>query len=441
MVAVFASSVGSAVGAMAVPAGPAAAGASRDPMLERALDAWAKPLVDAGLLSGNLLVARDGRVLAERSYGFADRELGVRVTPDTRFCIASITKPMTATVATQLIEEGKLGLGDSLGKWIPGFPEGRAITIGMLLRHRSGIPHRVTTRADETRPMTPADVAERAKHAKLLFPPDSSSAYSSAGFTVLARVLEIAAGEPFADLLRRRIFEPFGMTRTIDVGATPLLDGRARGYVPGVAGIENAPPEDFSYLAGAGSVWSTARDLHKLLRAVSRGALGEGPRQSWVRRGKLAWNGSTGGFRAYADYDSASGLEVVFTGNVHSGANDLFRRAIPLLVAGETPERPVLPAPEKIALDRTTLESAQAVYQLGNGQRLAVRARDGSLYANEWALVPIAHDTYFSPRDFGEVKVVRDSAGRATRLDWKVGADTYPAPRVGELADEPDPDS
>ena len=54
---------------------------------------------------------------------------------------------------------------------------------------------------------------------------------------------------------------------------------------------------------------------------------------------------------------------------------------------------------------------------------------------DEELIVPIGPDTYFSPRDFGEVKVVRDDAGRATRLDWKVGADTWPAPRVAELAE------
>ncbi len=418
-----------------------AAEARADATLEQALDAWAQPLVAGGHLAGNLIVARRGQVLAERSYGLADRELDVKVTPDTRFCIASITKPMTVTIAGELIQEGKLAMSDKLDKWIPGFPKGDSITVEMLLRHRAGIPHRVTTRAQETRPMTPAEVAEQAKSATLLFSPGSQSSYSSGGFTVLARVLELASGQSFAQLLQERIFDKCGMTHSADIGAGPILAGRAPAYVPGVAGIQNAPLEDLSYLAGAGSVWSTSRDLHQFLRAVVSGKLGEGPRLSWVRRGKLDWNGSTNGYRAYADYDSASGLEVVWTGNVHSGANDLFRRAIPKLVAGETVERPTLPAPARVAQDERVLRSAEAVYQLGNGVRLSVRARDGSLYANEWALVPIAPDTYFSPRDFGEVKVVRDDAGKATRLDWKVGSDVWAAPRVGELKDEPAPES
>lgn len=288
--------------------------------------------------------------------------------------------------------------------------------------------------------MTAAEVAEAAKRAELLFAPNSQSSYSSGGFSVLARVLELASGKPFAALLEERIFRPCGMTHSADVGAGPILEGRAPAYVPGVSGIQNAPLEDLSYLVGAGSVWSTSRDLHRFLRAVVTGKLGEGPRLSWVRRGKLDWNGSTNGYRAYADYDSASGLEVVWTGNVHSGANDLFRRAIPRLAKGEPVEPAVVPEPARVAQDPKLLASSEAVYRLGNGIRLAVRARDGALYANEWALIPIAPDTYFSPRDFGEVKVVRDDSGRATRLDWKVGTDMWPAPRVGEIGDEPPPE-
>src|SRR5262245_46621200 len=61
-----------------------------DPKLGKALDAWAKPLVDSGHLSGQLLVVRNGKVILERSYGYANRELKVPMTPETRMCIASI---------------------------------------------------------------------------------------------------------------------------------------------------------------------------------------------------------------------------------------------------------------------------------------------------------------------------------------------------------------
>src|SRR5262245_36048243 len=70
-----------------------------DSKLGRAIDAWAKPLVENGHLSGQLLVARGGKVIVERSFGYANRELKVPMTPETRLCVASITKPMTILLA------------------------------------------------------------------------------------------------------------------------------------------------------------------------------------------------------------------------------------------------------------------------------------------------------------------------------------------------------
>jgi D-alanyl-D-alanine carboxypeptidase len=143
-------------------------------------------------------VARDGRI-SGRNCGRPTRAEGAG-DPETRFNIASVTKPMTVTLAIQLMAERALGYNDTLAQWIPDFPRGNEITIAHLLRHRSGIPHRVTTVAEEVRPMTAADVVKAAKRVPLEFPPGSQMSYSSGGFSVLARVLELAGGKDYATL-------------------------------------------------------------------------------------------------------------------------------------------------------------------------------------------------------------------------------------------------
>lgn len=403
-----------------------------------ALDAYVRPLVESGHFAGQVLIARNGQVIVERSYGLANRELGVPVTPETRFCIASITKPITVILAIQLIEEGKLGYSDTLSKWIPDYPNGGRITIEHLLRHQAGIPHRVTDDSNESTPRTAADMVLLAARATPLYEPGTGSTYSSAGFSVLARVLELASGQEYRTLLKTRLLDSLGMKQTSDPTAAEILPGRAPSYVPGSQGIENAPPRDLSFLVGAGSVFSTARDLHTLMMAVVSGRMGEGPRQSFLRNGRLNWNGSTNGYRAYAEYDSASGVAVTFAGNVHSGANDLVRQAIQSLVRGEKPAPPVLPAAavnprrNRAKVAAATLKGFEGIYQLGNGTRLDVRAKDGMLAANEWMLVPTSDSTFFSPRDFAEVRPIPGTDGKIARLDWKLGADVWPAPRVGD---------
>jgi CubicO group peptidase (beta-lactamase class C family) len=417
---------------LTAPSVAAAASPPESTRLAREIDRWSRPLVASGALAGQLLVSRNGSVLLERAWGQADRELRVPVDGGTRFNVASVTKPMTVMIATQLVQEGRLALSDTVGRWLPGFPNGSAITVEHLLRHRAGIPHRVTTEEQESQPQDAASMVRFAAKATPLFPPGERFSYSSGGFSVLARVLELAGGKSYDSLVAERVFRMAGMTQSTNAGARTLVPGRASSYVPTPDGYRNAPLKDLSFLVGAGSVWSTARDLHRLMRAVVTGRMGEGARLSWVRSGRLEWNGSTNGFRAFVSHDSASGLEIVWCGNVHTGAPDLLRAAVDSVARGRAPAPPPAP-PARVAMSDSTLRGFEGVYQLANGTRLEVRARDGVLYANDWALVPVGGDRFHSLRDFGDVVARRDAAGRVERLDWGVTQGVMPAPRLGDL--------
>ena len=188
------------------------------PGLEQRVDRHLQPYVDAGHLSGTVLIARGDEVLYEKSFGLADREHAVANTPRTRFCVGSINKPMTIVILARLLEAEKLALTDELAKFLPEFPRADEITVGDLLRHSAGIPHRVTSPLDETRPQTPASMVALAAAEPLVFEPGAESVYSSAGFSVLARVLELAGGKPYAELLAEHVLRPAGMADTSDAG-------------------------------------------------------------------------------------------------------------------------------------------------------------------------------------------------------------------------------
>jgi CubicO group peptidase (beta-lactamase class C family) len=402
-----------------------------DARLARAIDAYVKPLLDRGHLSGQLLVARNGSIVVERCFGFANQELRVPVTAESRFCIASVTKPMTVLLTFRLIEQGKLRYRDSIARWLPDFPRADRITIEHLLRHRSGIRHEIVPDSLATRPRSAAEMVELAKQLPFDFDPGAKTSYSSGGFTVLARILELASGKDYQSLLDEHLFRPLGMSHSSHVDAIAMLPGRVAGYVPGPHGIENAPLADFSGLVGAGSVWSTARDLHLFVQGVVSGRLGETTRQSFVRGGKLDFGGRTGGFRAYATWDSATGLEVIFTSNVITGAPELLRDAVPRLAAGESLQPPALPALRETPLAEAQLRRYEGDFQLETGVRLTLRVRDGNLWANDWLMLPTADGGFFSPRDYGLIRGVEGAGGRIERLDWTQGERTYPAPRVG----------
>jgi hypothetical protein len=246
-------------------------------------------------------------------------------------------------------------------------------------------------------------------------------------------VLELASGQSYPELLRTRIFERAGMTQTVHADATMLLDGRASSYVPTLEGVRNAPLKDNSFLAGAGSLYSTPRDLHRLIRALVAGRLGEPSRVAALRGGRIRWNGSTNGFRAFADYDSATDVTVVFAGNLHTGAPDLVHSAVADIVAGKDPGVARVPSPSPASVPLATLRSYEGIYLMENGTRLSVRASKTGLDANAWPLVATSDSTFFCLRDYGRVSIVLGADRRAVALDWDVLGRPQRIPRVGDL--------
>jgi len=404
--------------------------------IARRIDAYVAPYDAIGHVSGNLLVALGDEIVLERSYGMANAEHGVSNRPETRFNVASISKPMTVVVLIRHAEARKLSLEDNLSKYLPDFPNGDAITIGHLARHRAGIPHRVTEEHEETLPRTAAEMVEFAKRKPLLFAPGARHLYSSGGFSVLARVLEIAGGETYGELLRRHVCEPIGLARTSHCDSREIVPDRAAPYLFAADGtLANAPLQDLSFLVGAGSVSSTARDLFALLSAVRAGRLGEGVKQSNVDENGIDWNGSTNGFRAFADWHAMTNVSVVFTGNLVTGALDRFRRDLPRVAAGEDVPAAAPPKLAPVPAEPAALERCEGVYEMREGTRLTVRAEGGGLRVNSWMLIPIGERTFFSPQDYATVEAVfaKDGDPRPGRLDWKMESATMACPRVGDL--------
>src|SRR4030095_337865 len=150
------------------------------------IDKFITPFADAQQFSGVVLASENGKVIYEKAFGIANADYKIPNQINTRIGIASITKQMTSVVLTRLIEANKIAAADKLNKYIPDFPNGDKITIEMLARHRSGIPHRVMPPELESVAYTAAEFVEKVKLAKLAFEPGSNRLYRSAGYAVLA---------------------------------------------------------------------------------------------------------------------------------------------------------------------------------------------------------------------------------------------------------------
>jgi CubicO group peptidase (beta-lactamase class C family) len=218
-------------------------------VLDAELDALVQEKNKAGLYDGVVLVARDGQVILSQGYGFADREMKIPNTPQTKFRIASITKQFTAMAILLLQEQGKLNVDDSICNYITNCPEiFKSVTIRHLLSQSAGIPN-------TTAYSVPGE-SMVSKFATLFFPPGEQFKYQDLTYELAGRIIETVSGQSYASFLKQNIFDPLGMSNSgvDDRKQTDL----AKGYSDAEGDIALQP----IYTFAAGSVYSTVEDMY-----------------------------------------------------------------------------------------------------------------------------------------------------------------------------------
>src|SRR5579872_3915940 len=226
------------------------------------IDAYLKHLNQTGVLTGSVLVARNG-MLFEKGYGLADKDMSIANTPQTRFRIGSITKQFTAMGILILQERGKLHVSDHLCLYITNCPQDwQPITLAYLLTHSSGIPDYTNFPdfvATWTQPTTPEALIARFKNMPLEFMPGSRFRYSNSGYILLGYIIERVSGESYASFLQDNIFRPLKMNNSGYDVTYPALPQHATGYY---SDYSKPDPYDPSVLYAAGALYSTVEDLY-----------------------------------------------------------------------------------------------------------------------------------------------------------------------------------
>ncbi len=182
--------------------------------------------VDNNSPSIAIAVARHGKILWERGFGWADRENRVPATEHTAYSLASISKPVTATGLMTLVQAGRIDLdhpindylGDAkLRAWIG---DAREATVRRVANHTSGLPlHFQFFYADQ--PYQPPSMDETLLHyGNLVTAPGEQYQYSNLGFGVIDYVIARVSGQEYADFMRQEVFVKLGLTHTsIGIGS------------------------------------------------------------------------------------------------------------------------------------------------------------------------------------------------------------------------------
>ena len=382
------------------------------------IDEFIRPFATSNQFSGVVLASDNGKVIYEKAFGLANADYKIPNQLNTRIGIASITKQMTSVILARLIESNRIAPADKLNKYIPDFPNGDKITIEMLAGHRSGIPHRVMPPEAESLAYTSAEFIEKVKQAKLAFEPGSSRLYSSAGYAVLARVLEIVSGKSYSELLKEHVFSPAGMTDSVDFDGEAVLERRALDYYLSPNGLLNVPLKNYSFLVGAGSVFGTARDVYRFAEAVLNGKYGEAVKTSLPGQTTFSGSGSTNGHRSYFDIARDKKYGYVILAN-SAGAFDLISQGLLEILQGKEVTVKSFTIPKIVANPNKNLAEFVGHYKRSDGGETDIVIRNGFLYSGDIKLYPTRVDCFFEYRFFGDVCFVRDEAAKIKEIKWK----------------------
>ncbi len=406
-------------------------------------NAFLAPYLSTGNFSGSILVARDGKVLFSKAYGFADLENRRPNKVDTSYYLASTSRIFTSAAILLLEQDGLLEVSDALADYLPDWPRGEKITIHHLLTLSAGFPN-INQLAGyplwSLSPQTPAELCAKFRDLPLEFEPGERSVHSNSNYNVLALLIEEVSGISYGEFLRERFFEPLEMTRTAhDEDSTRVVEHRALGYRPtGIAELTPHGGLQWSVKTGNGSIYSTVEDLYRFDRMLAEGSLLDGVAveklfTEYYPQNGYGWfvtnrfgskevsiTGRSPGFGSSWRRLIAPDVTAIVLGNIYNGVPGTIAGDLVSLAMRETPPlSPIRAEPP----DSEFLDSIVGTYQFGPGfyrpnGTVHFHIQDGHLFNGDSWLIPAGEGAFIHRTYWSKLIFERDPDGEVTQLRY-----------------------
>lgn len=249
------------------------------------IKAWILPLPDTvqGQVDQAIGLGLDGMIVyvdqggKEPSFyaaGWKNREKRIPADPHTLFKIASITKLYVAVAVAKMVNDNQLSLDKTLADYLPELvgriENADKITLGMMVRHRSGIPNFTDTPGYwQHPPRTDKENLELVLDKPADFEPDKKYRYSNTNYLLIGEIMDKTLGYSHHQYIKKEILMPLGLNNTYSLLSEVDLDDVMSGYDVGYK--DDLKKNDF--ISPAGSMVATAEDVGKFLRALNDGSL------------------------------------------------------------------------------------------------------------------------------------------------------------------------
>jgi CubicO group peptidase (beta-lactamase class C family) len=402
---------------------------------EGKIDSLVSAYANMHQFNGSVLVAKGGKLLINKGYGFRNVADKVPNTEQSIFQLGSITKQFTAAVILKLEEEKKLDVTDKISKYFPAFPKGDSISIQQLLTHTSGISNYTDDAnfmANEiTKHKTMEEMMALFKDKPLDFSPGTGWNYSNSGYSMLGYIIEKASGMPYTAAVRKYIFTPLRMTYSGFDFAGLKDANKTTGYFK----IDNtnaalAPIVDSTVSFSAGAIYSTTGDLYLWHQALEQNKVLSKTQQekaytpvknnygygwgidSINGKRRVGHGGGIPGFITNESRVPEDDIDIVLLSNASDRSLEKITESIYAILYN----KPYALPKEKIViqLPAETLQQYVGEYEIRPDLHVVIAVKDGQLSAlptNQEQKIIYAEkeDVFFQTDDDIQVEFTRDS--------------------------------
>jgi len=405
-----------------------------------------------------IVIVKDGSVVYEHGYGFANLEDGIAITPQTRFDVASVAKQFTGLSVAMLVGQGKLSLADDIRTYLPDVPEfGRPITLAHLLHHTSGLRDWPETLGlsglDMKGPISLDTILEMVRRQRELdFPPGEEHLYSNTGYNLLAAAVAKVTGQSFRAWTDANMFQPLGMKHTLVCDDTEeVVANRAESYAARGGGTFRRVVSQLS-AQGSSSLFITAEDMGRWLLNFESARVGgqaamammQQPGQlnsgakvdygfgvgvgSYRNLPALRHGGSWAGYRSFTMVVPEKRFAVAVLANAANlDAGGMGAKIADLYLdmpANEKSDKSPAKPRETVKADPAAWDAFQGTYRLRPGWLLTITREGDQLmtqatHEDKFKMTPTSDRKFFVAAYHQPVEFVRQESGAVTNLLYR----------------------
>lgn len=279
------------------------------------LDEYFTALTNLKNFNGNVIISKNGRLLIDKTYNIAGETDSLKVTKDSKFIIASVSKVFIKFSILKLVELKKLHLTDKLSKFIPDFPNGEKITIEQLMHHQSGLPRELTNK-DSYDSLSLSKVVELAKLEKLQFEPGTQTLYSNVGYFLLHYIIDKTSSNGYLAFIQNEIFKKMKLNNTLEFNSKKSVPKFAFGFDNENGKIIPTSKININRFE-TGNYLSTISDLYSFSQKILAGkALKKSfALEMFGQDSVLLQAGGRSGYRAYFYKNLKTDVTLIFVSN------------------------------------------------------------------------------------------------------------------------------